>query len=62
MIFNPKTLQLEGEIEVIEKGTANRIINNVIWGNNSQFNPNLKNNEGSDKRNAGSVRREAGGL
>jgi hypothetical protein len=33
MIFNPKTMQLEGEIEHIPKDTVKRIMNRVVWGN-----------------------------
>jgi hypothetical protein len=33
MNYNPKTKELEGKVEVFNVGTAQRIMNSIIWGN-----------------------------
>jgi hypothetical protein len=33
MYYNPKTGQLEGEVDIPEKGIAKSIINKIIFGN-----------------------------
>ena len=39
MAYNKETKMIDDKVEVLEKGTAERIINNVIWGD-SEYNPN----------------------
>jgi hypothetical protein len=49
MQYNPKTMQLEGKKpEIPESGIAERIINNIIWGN-SHYNPNNKHDNRNTK-------------